>query len=82
MSQFQTEVIKEYEQHGYTVLRLIRLNKSGYPDILCLKDGTAMFIECKEANDTLKPLQKLRIGELRKNGFSAIALQEGKGLIY
>jgi Holliday junction resolvase len=82
MSQFQTEVIKEYEEHGYTVLKLIRLNKSGYPDILCLKDGTAMFIECKEKNDTLKPLQKLRIGELRKNGFAAIALQEGKGLIY
>jgi len=30
MSQFQTEVIKEYEEHGYTVLKLIRLNKSGY----------------------------------------------------
>ncbi len=82
MSKFQTEIIKEYEEQGFTMLKLIRLNKSGYPDLLALKDGIAMFIECKKANDTLKPLQKLRIGELRKNGFSAIALQEGKGLIY
>ena len=82
MSKFQTEVIKEYEKKGFYVIKLIKTNKNGIADLLCLKNGTAMFIECKEANDTLKPLQKLRIGELRKNGFPAIALQEGKGLIY
>ena len=82
MISFQKAVIKEYESKGYTVLKFIRLNKSGYPDLMCMKDGAAIFIECKEAKDTLKPLQKLRIDELRANGFEAMAVQEGKGKIY
>ena len=82
MSSFQRLVIKEYEAKGFTVLKFIRLNKSGYPDLMCMKDGEVIFIECKEAKDTLKPLQKLRIDELRANGFEAMALEEGKGKIY
>ena len=41
-----------------------------------------IFIEVKEAKDTLKPLQKLRIDELNKLGFNAFCLQDGKGIIY
>jgi hypothetical protein len=49
---------------------------------MLLKDGKASFIEIKEANDTLKPLQKHRIDELRELGFEAKCLQDGKGQIY
>lgn len=79
---FQQEVIKEYESQGYLVLKTIRLNKSGYPDLMCLKHGETLWIECKEANDKLSMLQKKRILELRKLGFGAMALQKGKGLIF
>ena len=79
---FQEQTIKEYEEQGYLVLKTIRLNKNGYPDLICLKNGETIWIECKEANDTLKPLQKLRILELRNKGFMAMALQKGKGLIF
>ena len=41
-----------------------------------------IFIEVKEAKDTLKPLQKLRIDQLNQKGFKAICLQDGKGVIY
>lgn len=41
-----------------------------------------IFIEIKEAKDTLKPLQKLRIDQLNKEGFKAFCLQDKKGLIY
>lgn len=41
-----------------------------------------IFIEIKEAKDTLKPLQKFRIDELNKEGFKAFCLQDQKGLIY
>ena len=41
-----------------------------------------IFIEVKEAKDTLKPLQKLRINQLNQKGFKAICLQDGKGIIY
>jgi hypothetical protein len=41
-----------------------------------------MFVEAKEAKDTLKPLQKLRIDQLIAQGFDAKCLQDGKGQIY
>ena len=76
MSKFQTKIKKELEKNGFKVLKLIRLSENGYPDLLALKDGKASFIEIKEANDTLKPLQKHRIDELRELGFEAKCLQD------
>jgi Holliday junction resolvase len=78
---YQSKVIKEYRECGYIVLNLIRLSANGYPDLLCLKDGKALFIECKTGGDTLKPLQKYRIDELIKEGFEAFCLKDGE-IIY
>lgn len=82
MSNFQKTIIKEYEADGYMVINLIRTNCNGICDLLLLKDGVASFCEVKEENDTLKPLQKLRIDQLRANGFKAFAIQKNKGIIY
>lgn len=83
MSRFQTKTIKILEKQGFTVLKTIRLNKTGYPDILAMKkDCPDMWIECKEKNDTLKPLQKKRLDELISLGKVAFCLQDGKGIIY
>lgn len=79
---YQQQLIKDYTAKGYKVLKIIRLNENGYPDLLCLKDGNSLWIESKESNDTLKPLQKKRIDELRKNGFEAFCMQKNKGIIY
>jgi len=78
---YQSKVIKEYKECGYIVLNIIRLSANGYPDLLCLKDGKALFIECKTGGDTLKPLQKYRIDELIKEGFEAFCIKDGK-IIY
>ena len=83
MSNFQKKVIKNLEKQGFTVLKTIRLNRSGYPDILAMKKGCPdTWIECKEETDTLKPLQKKRIDELIELGKVAFCLQAGKGIIY
>lgn len=81
-SSYQSKIKKKFEKDGYKVLKLIRLSENGYPDLQCLRDGESIFIECKEANDTLKPLQKARIDELRKLGFKAYCTQATKGIIY
>ncbi len=81
-SKFQNSVIRDKEKAGYLVIKLHKTNKNGIPDLLCLKDGIAEFIECKEQNDTLKELQKYRIDELRSFGFRAECLQDKKGTIY
>ena len=39
MSKLQTKTIKEYEAKGYFVIDLIKTNKNGIADLLCLKDG-------------------------------------------
>jgi Holliday junction resolvase len=71
------------EAKGFLVLKIIRLNKNGYPDLLCIKKNEIdIWIECKEKKDTLSPLQKLRIDQLNEIGKIAYCLQDGKGLIY
>jgi Holliday junction resolvase len=82
MSAYQTKIKKQFKELGYTVLKIIKLSDSGYPDLLAIKDGKAIWIEVKEKNDTLKELQRFRIDELRQLGFDAYCLQDGKGKIY
>ena len=53
------------------------------PDLLCMKSGEVdVWIECKEGGDTLKPMQKYRIDQLRKLNKIAICLHNEKGTIY
>ena len=76
-SKFQTKIIKEYEKKGYYVIDLIVTNKIGIADLLCLKaNEKPLFIECKEANDTVKPLQLFRQKELQDLGFESIILKK------
>jgi hypothetical protein len=82
-SKFQTKIIKQYEANGWTVLNIIKLSDNGFPDLLCMKENeTDTWIECKEGSDTLKPLQKFRIEQLRKLGKQAICLHETKGILF
>ena len=81
-STYQNKIKKQMEQKGYKVVSVIKLSQNGFPDLLCMKDGRSIWIECKERNDTLKPLQKYRIDELINNGFEAYCMQETKGKIY
>lgn len=78
-SKFQTKTIKQFESEGWYVINLIKTNKNGIPDLLCIKDGEKpLFIECKEYNDTLKPLQVFRINEVQKFGANAMMLKADK----
>ena len=72
-SQIQSKIIKAYEQKGWYVLKLIRTNKVGIPDLLCLKqDEKPLFIEVKNVKGVVSELQHFRIDELIKNGFNTI----------
>lgn len=83
MSKFQSKMIRDLKKQGYKVLKIIRLNENGYPDLLAMKPNCIdLWIECKEGNDTLKPLQKKRIDELNELGKKAMCVHEYKGIIY
>lgn len=76
-SKFQTKVIKDYERRGWYVINLIKTNKNGSADLLCLKDGEKPeFVECKEKDDVVSPLQLYRGREVEKRGFVFKLLQD------
>lgn len=75
-SVIQARIIKRYESQGWSVLKLILTNQPGIPDLLCLKNGKALFIEVKRPGENPRPLQEYRINELRKNGFEVQVLTE------
>ena len=68
-STYQRKVIARYEKLGYYVIKLIRTNKNGIPDLLCLKPNEVLFVEVKGRKTILSPLQKFRIEELQSLGF-------------
>jgi hypothetical protein len=68
-SKHQKQVIKDYEKRGFYVINLIKTNKNGIADLLAIKEGEKpIFIECKEKDDTTKPLQIYRGKEVVKYG--------------
>ncbi len=76
-SKFQTKIIKQYEKDGWFVINLIKTNKNGIADLLCLKDGEKpLFIECKEVKDTLKRLQEYRLNEVKRYGANSILMHD------
>jgi len=68
-SAIQTKIKKKLEADGWTVIKLIKTSVNGIPDLLCLKNGVAQFIEVKRPKGVLSEIQKFRIKELRQKGF-------------
>lgn len=69
--QVQTKIKRLLEGAGWKVLKIIQLSENGYPDIMALKDGRAVFIEVKSEGKKPRALQEYRIKELDSYGFKA-----------
>lgn len=67
----QKKRIDELEKQGYYVLKLIKTNKNGIPDVLAIPPGCdVIFSEIKTPSGRLSKLQKYRLDELESYGFS------------
>ena len=67
--QIQSKRIKELENEGYYVIKLIQTNKNGIPDLIAIPpDCGVLFSEVKRPNGRLSKLQEFRIKELNKHG--------------
>lgn len=75
-SAIQRKIVKRYEEQGYLVVKITLCNKSGFPDLMLLKDGKASFIEVKRPGCKPRELQQYRINELRNAGFDVDVLTE------
>jgi len=68
--QIQYKRIKQLEDEGYYVLKLIKTNKNGIPDILAIpKNVKVIFSEAKTPKGKVSKLQEYRLKELDKYGF-------------
>jgi Holliday junction resolvase len=67
--QIQTKKIKELEDEGYYVIKLINTNKNGIPDLIAIpKNSDVLFVEVKKPDGKLSKLQEFRLKELEKHG--------------
>lgn len=80
-SKLQARIINDLELHGWEVVKIIRCNKSGWPDVQAYKNNIAVFIECKDINKEAKPLQLFRHNKLRKQGFIVAVIDTWEGYL-
>lgn len=68
--QIQAKRIKQLEAEGYYVIKLIKTNKNGIPDIIAIHpDKGVLFSEIKTPKGRVSEIQKYRLNELEKHGF-------------
>jgi len=61
-SQIQSKKIKELEAQGYYVIKLIKTNKNGIPDLIAIPKGSDfLIIEVKGPKGKTSPLQDWRM---------------------
>lgn len=67
--QIQAKRIKELESEGYYVIKLIKTNKNGIPDLIAIPpNSNVIFSEVKRPNGRLSKLQEYRLKELENYG--------------
>ena len=69
--QIQSKRIKELEAEGYHVIKLIKTNKNGIPDLLAIPPNSdVLFSEVKTPKGRVSALQKYRLKELKEYGYN------------
>ena len=68
--QVQAKRIKELESQGYYVIKLVKTNKNGIPDLIAIPQGAdVLFSEIKNKKGKVSKLQQYRLEELQGYGF-------------
>ena len=69
--QIQAKRIKQLESEGYYVIKLVKTNKNGMPDLLAIPpEAKVIFSEVKTPKGKVSRLQEFRLKELEKYGFT------------
>ena len=69
--QIQKKRIDQLEKEGYYVIKLIKTNKNGIPDVLAIPpDSPVIFSEIKTENGKVSKIQEYRLKELDGYGFT------------
>ena len=62
--------IKQLEAEGYYVIKLVKTNKNGIPDLIAIPPNcNVLFSEIKTPRGRVSKLQEYRLKELKEHGF-------------
>mgnify|MGYP003134213695 FL=1 len=65
----QAKRIKELEDEGYYVIKLLKTNKNGIPDLIAIPPNCdVLFSEIKKPEGKVSKLQEYRLKELDNHG--------------
>ena len=65
---YQKKISDKLEKEGWYVIKLIKTNKNGIPDLIAIKEDKTIFIECKTLKGKLSKIQEFRVDELKAKG--------------
>jgi hypothetical protein len=68
-SVIQSKIINEAKKNGYLVLKVVKCNITGYPDLTLFKDNLTLFIEVKNEKGIQSEIQKYVQKQLESKGF-------------
>ena len=76
-SLIEQRLVKEVNRRDGLCLKFNSQSMTGIPDrIILMKNGTVGFVEVKQKGKKPRPLQELRMKQLRRLGFKVYTLDE------
>lgn len=76
-SLIERHLVKEVNRRDGLCLKFNSQSMTGIPDrIILMKNGTVAFVEVKQKGKKPRPLQELRMKQLRQLGFKVYTLDE------
>lgn len=76
-SLIEQHLVKEVNRRNGLCLKFNSQSMTGIPDrIILMKNGTVGFVEVKQKGKKPRPLQELRMKQLRRLGFKVYTLDE------
>ena len=64
----QARILRDLEQNGAYVIKVVSGNRDGIPDIICLYHGAFIAIEVKQEGKKPTPLQAIHLERITKAG--------------
>jgi Holliday junction resolvase len=71
-SQIQRAIIQKLTAEGWLVIKLIKTNTNGIPDLICHRQGRTAYIEVKRPGYKPTPLQEYRHRQLQQQQIQVI----------
>jgi len=68
-SVIQSKIITYAKKNGFTVLKVVKCNITGYPDITLFRNGKTIFVEVKTETGKQSEIQKYVQKQLESQGF-------------